>query len=235
MTYIKFYSMAFVFIMLSSCAKVADLGSLETSQTAALPNITQNVKNAGKQVAKEDQLFKLKLEVVDADIPYGDRINFSMVSLPDWLAVSIDGILSGTPKNADVGSSEIVVRATDRAGKTDDANLNITVVNANDPPFFITTDLPSASEDTEYNFQLEVSDIDLPYGDKLTFAEITMPEWLSLSKDGQLGGVPINANVGAHLVAVEVADKEGATIQREFKVSVENVNDAPVFLFNKKK
>ena len=62
-----------------------------------------------------------------------------------------------------------------------------------------------------------------------------MPEWLSLSKDGQLSGLPINANVGAHLVAVEVADKEGATIQREFKVSVENVNDAPVFLFNKKK
>ena len=53
MTYIKFYSMAFVFIMLSSCAKVADLGSLETSQTVALPNITQNVKNAGKLVARE--------------------------------------------------------------------------------------------------------------------------------------------------------------------------------------
>ena len=235
MTHIKFYSMAFAFIMLNACAKEDDLGSLETSQTAALPTITQNVKNAGKLIAKEDQPFNLKLEVSDADIPYGDRINFSMVSLPDWLAVSIDGILSGTPKNVDVGSFDIVVRATDRSGKTDDANLNITVVNANDPPFFITTDLPSASEDTEYDIQLEVSDIDLPYGDKLIFDKITMPEWLSLSKDGQLTGLPANANVGTHLVGVEVVDKAGAAIQREFKVTVENVNDAPVFLFNKKR
>jgi large repetitive protein len=235
MAHIKFYSIAFAFIMLNACAKEGDLGSLETSQTAALPTITQNVKNAGKLVAQEDQPFNLKLEVTDADIPYGDRINFSMVSLPDWLAVSIDGILSGTPKNVDVGSLDIVVRATDRSGKTDDANLNITVVNANDPPFFITTDLPSASEDTEYEIQLEVGDIDLPYGDKLIFDEITMPEWLSLSKDGQLTGLPTNANVGMHLVGVEVVDKAGAAIQREFKVKVENVNDAPVFRFNKKR
>ncbi|MDA7776624.1 putative Ig domain-containing protein [Alphaproteobacteria bacterium] len=235
MTHIKFYSMAFAFIMLNACAKEGDLGSLETSQTAALPTITQNVKNTGKLVAREDQPFNLKLEVTDADIPYGDRINFSMVSLPDWLAVSIDGILSGTPKNADVGSFDIVVRATDRSGKTDDANLNITVVNANDPPFFITTDLPSASEDTEYEIQLEVGDIDLPYGDKLIFDEITMPEWLSLSKDGRLTGLPTNANVGMHLIGVEVVDKAGVAIQREFKVTVENVNDAPVFRFNKKR
>ena len=65
----------------------------------------------------------------DAD---GDAITYSKYSGPTWLTVSASGALSGTPGDSDVGANQWTVRATDIAGATDDATLNITVVNC--PP-----------------------------------------------------------------------------------------------------
>ena len=58
---------------------------------------------AGGFVATEDTPYSPQLLVEDIDIPYGDKLTFSMVELPDWLGLSRDGLLKGTPNNADVG------------------------------------------------------------------------------------------------------------------------------------
>ena len=36
------------------------------------------------------------------------------------------------------------------------------------------------------------------------------------------------------MLAIEVADKAGVAVQKEFKINVENINDAPVFITKKK-
>ena len=59
---------------------------------------------------------------------------------------------------------------------------------------------------------------------------LTGPDWLSVSADGAVSGTPSNADVGTFQIVVELSDKAGSKVQREFDITVENVNDSPVFL-----
>jgi len=68
-----------------------------------------------------------------SDPDAGDTVSFSKVSGPSWLAVASDGALSGTPPSGSAGVNSFVVRATDGAGATADATLNITVIAAGLP------------------------------------------------------------------------------------------------------
>ena len=63
-----------------------------------------------------------------ADSDAGDVISYSKVSGPAWLNVAADGTLSGTPPTGSAGLNSFVVRATDLAGATGDAQLQINVV-----------------------------------------------------------------------------------------------------------
>mgnify|MGYP003314935949 FL=1 len=127
-----------------------------------------------------------------------------------------------------------MVRVTDRSGQADDATLLLTVRNTNDNPKFVTTSLPRAVQDAVYETQIEVADDDIQHGDIMRFKTANAPDWINISKDGMLSGTPANADVGEHILAIEVADKAGVIVQKEFKLNVENINDAPVFITKKK-
>lgn len=221
-------------LFLASCSGTDLLGSLGNATSKLFVPLQTDTAKAGDFIANEDEAYTLQLQVRDVDIPYGDKLTFSMVALPDWLSLSRDGMLKGTPKNPDVGMHEITVRVTDRSGQTDDTTLLLTVRNTNDNPKFVTTSLPRAVQDEAYETQIEVADDDIQHGDIMRFKAISAPDWINLSKDGMLSGTPANADVGEHMLAIEVADKAGVAVQREFKINVENINDAPVFITKKK-
>ena len=221
-------------LFLASCSGTDLFGSLEQATSNLFVPAHSGGGVAGDFIANEDEAYTLQLQVQDVDIPYGDKLTFSMVVLPDWLSLSRDGMLKGTPKNADVGGHEITVRVTDRSGQTDDATLLLTVRNTDDNPKFVTTSLPRAVQDEVYQTQIEVADDDIQHGDIMRFKAVSAPDWIALSKDGMLSGTPANADVGEHMLAIEVADKAGITVQKEFKINVENINDAPVFITKKK-
>ncbi len=197
------------------------------SGTSAVMKSTKTEKSL---TATEDEPYSLQLEVVDIDIPYGDKVSFSAVRLPGWLGLSREGLLKGTPDNKDVGMHEIAVRVSDRAGKSDDMSFSVEVVNTNDAPVILTSKLPAARQDAEYAVPVKTEDIDIPYGDSLRFKGVGLPAWLSLSDTGMLSGVPQNQHVGQHEFSVEVSDRAGARAQKSLAVNVENVNDAPVFV-----
>lgn len=222
--------------LLASCSAKSLIHTVGQQASALFAPIQERVHHpAGDFVANEDTPYSLQLLVEDIDIPYGDKLTFSMVELPDWLGLSRDGLLKGTPKNADVGSDEIIVRVTDRSGQSDDAVFMITVVNTNDAPKFVTTSLPAAIQDSAYEMAIEVMDDDIQHGDVMRFKLADGPDWLQISKDGMLGGTPANADVGDHIVVIVLSDKAGTTIQKEFKLKVENINDAPVFITSNRK
>ena len=49
-----------------------------------------------------------------------------------------------------------------------------------------------------------------------------------VSGDGELLGKATNENVGSHEVTVKVTDSAGASDEKTFTLTVNNVNDAPV-------
>ena len=80
-------------------------------------NATEGVPYTGQTLAGK---------ATDADP--GDTVTYSKVSGPAWLAVAANGNLTGTPASGSAGPNAFVVRATDGAGATADAQLQITVI-----------------------------------------------------------------------------------------------------------
>ncbi len=88
--------------------------------------------------ATQDMLYEQQLEYEDIDLIHGDKLSFSAVSLPKWLKLTPEGLLTGTPSNADVGVHELVVQAIDKGKLTAEQSYAIEVKNVNDSPSFIT-------------------------------------------------------------------------------------------------
>ncbi len=88
----------------------------------------------------------------------------------------------------------------------------------------------TAIEDEQFSLSLEASDDDLAYGDKLAFTADELPNWLYLSRDGVLEGMPKNQDVGIHDIRIRVVDLAGQFDELDIQILVENSNDAPVIL-----
>lgn len=63
--------------------------------------------------------------------PESDPISFTSANLPSWASLSSAGVLTGTPGNADVGVTAVVITATDSNGGMVTDTFNLTVVDVN--------------------------------------------------------------------------------------------------------
>jgi len=88
----------------------------------------------------------------DASDFYTNTLTFSKVAGPAWLSVGSDGLLSGTPLNADVGLNSFTVDVTDDIYIVP-VTLQITVINVNDAPEFTPNPFSTgdATEDIAYS------------------------------------------------------------------------------------
>lgn len=62
------------------------------------------------------------------DVDGGDALTISKVSGPAWLAVSTNGLLSGTPGAGDVGTNSFTLRVTDLVGAYNEALFKVVVL-----------------------------------------------------------------------------------------------------------
>ena len=177
--------------------------------------------------ATEDSLYNYTLSATDVD--KGDTLTYSAKTLPSWLSLNTaTGLVSGTPSNDDVGSHTVSLTVTDGEKETDSQMFSITVENVNDAPVISSTPITTATEDSVYNYTLSATDVDK--GDTLTYSAKTLPSWLSLNTaTGLVSGTPSNDDVGTHTVSLTVTDSAKETDSQLFSITVENVNDAPVF------
>ncbi|RYD22506.1 MAG: hypothetical protein EOP88_07790, partial [Verrucomicrobiaceae bacterium] len=155
--------------------------------------------------------------------PDGGTLTYTKVTGPDWLSVSSNGTLSGTPANGDVGNNLFVVRVTDPAGATDDANLHITVANTNDAPVWLADPLvkPPVTRDQPYlAVSLAANAADDDASATLAFSKSTGPLWLSVAADGSLSGTPGVADVGSNVFTVRVTDAVGAFDEAVLNITV---------------
>lgn len=121
--------------------RVTDLSG--QSDELSLSVIVQNTNDAPSVLAgplgfaTQDMLYEQQLDYDDMDLMHGDKLRFSSVTLPAWLKLTPEGLLTGTPSNADVGVHEIVVQATDKGKQSAEQSYVIEVKNVNDAPVFV--------------------------------------------------------------------------------------------------
>ena len=77
--------------------------------------------------AQANQVYSFDLSQFAADEDEDDTMTFENISSPEWVSVSQNGMISGTPSHQDEGRNEIHVRVSDAAGLSSDALVIIPV------------------------------------------------------------------------------------------------------------
>jgi hypothetical protein len=205
--------------------------SASASDDAALNITVANVNDAPAfdtdpmtgPSAAEDTAYSGTLAGSANDIDQGDTLVYSKLSGPAWLTVSSDGTLSGTPANSDVGSNAFVVRVTDAASSSDEAEITIAVVNVNDAPVFTLDPIlrEAGSEGVAYSgTSLGGLATDADAGDSVTYSKVDGPSWLTIAADGTLGGTPLTGSAGSNSFTVRVTDESNASDEAVLMIEV---------------
>ena len=197
------------------------------SNTNDAPTITSTPTTT----TNEDSVYTYNITVSDVD---GENTTITAPTLPGWLSLTDNGnntaTITGTPLQANVGNNSVTIRATDGSGVSVDQSFTIVVTNVNDSPAFTSTPTTTTNEDSVYTYNITVSDED---GQTVTLTAPTLPGWLSLTDNGNntgtITGTPLQANLGDNSVVIRATDPSGGTTDQSFTITVENVNDLPVF------
>lgn len=185
----------------------------------AAPSFTNAPSQAIEVTAETAYSFTLTAE----DTEQSTAINFKKVSGPEWLLVSEDGMISGTPSSSDVQaeSYDLVVRATDGHFVSSETTIQYTVTGG------VSTDLTigditatSATEGIAYSHQVSAVDSD-PSGGAITYSLVNNPSWLSIDANGLLSGTPASADVSAGIqVTVQAENTNNVTAEKSFTLVV---------------
>jgi Ca2+-binding RTX toxin-like protein len=169
-----------------------------------------------------------------ADPDAGDALTYTATlddgsDLPIWLSFDASTrTLSGTPLQADVGTIDVKVTATDGGGLSADDTFALTVANVNDAPV---VEMPlvdlSFEAGTAFSFSVPVGTFsDEDFGDTLSlggavFGGNPLPAWLSFTPEtGTFAGNPAAGDIGISHVQVTATDASGASVASDFAVVI---------------
>jgi hypothetical protein len=198
-----------------------------TVTAAQSTNHAPTITGTPATTVAEDLAYNFTPTASDSDA--GTTLVFSIVNRPSWATFNTTtGRLSGTPTNANVGTtSSIVINVSDGTVTTALPAFNLTVTNTNDAPTITGTPSTTVAEDSAYNFTPTASDSDA--GTTLVFSIVNRPSWATFNTTtGRLSGTPTNTNVGtSSSIVIKVSDGTVTTALPSFNLTVTNINDAP--------
>ena len=126
------------------------------------------------------------------------------------------------------GTDYVVFYATDAQNETASSNnVTLTITPVNDAPFFTSTPVTTAIEDSLYTYDANAFDVE---NDTLAYSLITAPPGMVIDNaSGLISWTPLNEHVGiAIMMSVQVSDGSLVELQ-DFQIDVNNTNDAPTF------
>jgi Ca2+-binding RTX toxin-like protein len=159
-------------------------------------------------------------------------------ALPVWLNFdATTATFSGTPDDAQVGTLDLNVTATDSGTLSVSDVFTLTVTNVNEAP---TVAMPladqQATEDASFNFMVPANifaDADHVHGDQLAYRATlsdgsALPSWLNFdSATRTFSGTPLNGDVGILNINVTVTDGGALSVTDSFALTIQNANDGP--------
>lgn len=217
-----------------------DSGGLSVTDVFAIA--VNNVNDApvlsaplADQTVMEDAAFTWQMPSnTFSDIDAGDILTYGATMadgspLPGWLSFdAATQTFSGTPANADVGTLDLRVTATDGHGLGVDEVFSLNVSNVNDVPVAVLTLTDqSATADNSFSYQIpEGAFTDIDAGDTLTYSATRMdgsvlPGWLSFDAQTRtLSGMPGVTDQGNFDIRVTATDTAGAAVSATFVLAV---------------
>lgn len=195
-------------------------------------NVDPKITTVPNTTASEDTLYHYD---VDCNDDNQGNITYSFLFSPMWLSINDStGVISGVPKNANVGDTTVAVQVFDGNGGTD-IQTYILMISNTVPQ--ITSPYDSvALIDSLYKYNVE-SDDELD-GD--TWYEVPIrPHWLRLEypDSGIISGTPHSTDEGEELIFIVFHDGHGGYAYQSYKLIVTHkvvpileINDEERFL-----
>jgi hypothetical protein len=209
-------------------------GSTNQAPTVANPLVDQMVS--------EGTMFSLPVPsntFIDPDAQDTLAYSASLAdgsALPAWLSFdAVTRTFTGTPDDAQVGSLDLRVTATDSGSLSAFDTFTLTIQNVNEAPTVASPIADqSVQEDTLVSIQVPVHTFaDQDVGDALTYSATlangnALPTWLSFNANTRtFTGIPDDAQVGSLDLRVTATDSGDLSASDTFTLTVQNVNDAP--------
>jgi Ca2+-binding RTX toxin-like protein len=167
--------------------------------------------------------------------PDSDALSYGVGVLPAWLSFDPDTrTLSGTPRNADVGSHPVTVIATDPGGLSASDELVLAVLNVNDAPV-VAQPLSNRVFDAGSPFVFSVpaqTFVDEDAADSLVLSASLvggspLPAWLAFdTASATFAGSPKAKQLGISRIALTATDAAGASAVADFELIIRTAADA---------
>lgn len=187
----------------------------------AKPNLAPQITSAPATSAQVAAEYQYQIAATD---PESDALTFGLMSAPAGMTMSVSGLVSWTPAEAQLGTHGVTVRVTDTAGNYSEQSFSISVIEQpNATPVITSTPSLSVVAGALYQYALVVSDAD---GDALQYGLIQGPSAASVNGAGLLVWQTAEPDVGSHPVVLRVTDSRGAYAEQSFTLVV----SAPVNL-----
>jgi VCBS repeat-containing protein len=158
-------------------------------------------------------------------------LTYTTSALPSWLSFNAaTRTFSGTPANANVGTFNVTVTASDGSLSASDV-FAITVTNTNDAPTVAVAIVDQAAmQGAAFSFALPAGTFaDVDAGDTLTLSATGVPAWLTFNASTRtFTGTPGASDVGAINITVTATDSAGATVSDVFAINVSAGGTPPI-------
>ena len=227
---------------------ISDAENLSASESFTLTVIPVNDMPAISSIADQSTIedTPININFTSTDIESSPcSLNLSTISSNQTLLSNSNIIsscdtnvytLSVSPELNQNGITTISIIVSDSEGLSNSTTFDLNVTAENDPPQF-NNDIPDqeATEDVFYTFTLDINTFTDPdLSDTLIYTAKqsngdTLPSWLTFeSSNRTFSGEPANNDVGVITITVLAKDSMLETAAASFKLTVVNVNDAPV-------
>jgi predicted transcriptional regulator len=168
----------------------------------------------------------------DFDLPYGDRLTFSVSGNANiGIAIGSDGRVGLQPSAGWVGRETITFTATDKAGKSASDDVKVTITDTSRPPY-VKSPLQDIAfpEDTTYG----LLDLSTAFGDPDTGTSLQYGVEgnsylnVSISTKGLVSIKPKKDWNGAETLSFSASDGMFSPVYSDIVVTVTPVNDPPI-------
>jgi RHS repeat-associated protein len=207
-------------------------GTVTTAQEYAI-SIASQIDNRGPSIlsnppqsGREGKAYVYDAEATDVD---GDPVRWTLDAAPIGMSLNADnGAIRWTPRVDQIGTHQVVLRATDPLGATTIQSFAIEVNCTNTPPLILSTPPTQAAVGEVYFYAVRAVD---PDGDALTLSLPGSPDDMSISPSGLIRWTPAVSDQGeTRNVVVRADDGDGGFAIQEFKIEVTaatNLNRGP--------
>jgi MYXO-CTERM domain-containing protein len=208
-------------------------GGTDTADVDVIVNAVNDAPVALDDSATTDEDTDITVIVLgnDSDVE-GDTLTVTIAGMPTngVATVEASGSITYSPSTDFNGSDSFTYEVSDGNGGTATATVTITVNAINDAPVAV-DDSATTDEDTAATIAVLTNDSDID-GDTLTVTVTAVPAngVATVNADGSISYTPNADFNGSDSLTYEISDGNGGTANATVDITVNPVNDAPLFV-----